>query len=112
MKKIQIAKDLKGAIVGFTELASGEGVSAEVVLEEGETLEEIEVTNDYVFNQPKRIQAVRDSKGAVVATTEFPSGETIRAEAVLEKDEILEEMDLSSDYILELDSLYAGRFKV
>ena len=59
----------------------------------------------------KKIQIARDSKGAVVATAELTSGEEVPAEVLLEEGETLEEIEVSSNYILELDAFFKEHLK-
>jgi hypothetical protein len=65
-EKILLVKDSKGTIIASAEHLPGEDVSAGVVLDEGQKLEEICVPDDYEFDQVKRLQVVRDTKGTIV----------------------------------------------
>jgi hypothetical protein len=103
-EKILLVKDSKGTIIASAEHLPGEDVSAGVVLDEGQKLEEICVPDDYEFDQVKRLQVVRDTKGTIVATSELDIAGDVPAEFVLEKGQKLEELEVAGNYILELDS--------
>jgi len=111
MKTIQIVRDSKGKILATTELARGDEVAVSVELERDQKLEEIEVPEDYVFDQIKTMQVVRDSKGKMLAAAELPQGDEVGVSIELEKDQVLEEIEAPGNYLLELSTFFEEQAK-
>jgi hypothetical protein len=107
MKKIQIIRDAKRQILGTSEVFDGDSAVVVPFPERDEEVLELEVSDDFTFEQSRKIQMVKDSKGKVLATFE-QSDETTKVSVSSESEKVqYEEVNESSGYyLLDLDAFY------
>lgn len=106
MKTMQVVRDSKGKVTATAELALGDEVPVSVELEQGQNLEEIEVPDNYILDQMKTMQVVRDSKGKVVGTAELAQGDEVPVSVELEQGQNLEDIEVPGNYIFELGAFF------
>lgn len=106
MKKMQVVKNSKGEILATAEFAQGNDIPVSVELEQGEKLEEIELPDNYVIDEMKKMQVVRNSKREILATVEFAQGDDIPVSVELEESQESEELEVPGSYILALEPFF------
>lgn len=111
MKKIQIIKNSKNKIIGTTDIPQGNDVIASILPEKDHKMVELEVPDNFVFSEKRKLQLIKDSKGKLIASIEADEEFGIPITLEMDKTHNLDEVEESGHYLLDIEGFYKTHSK-